>query len=411
MNILVITTIYPEPDDGVLAPTTPVVHNFAKEWVKMGHKVMAIHNSNKFPLPFYFIPKKILAYLSGKVGFNIKLIRSQRKDGFHMHDGVKVYRSNILKYIPFGAYSNLQIEIQLNKVRKILKNEKFIPDVIIAHAENPQIYQLYELKKDYPMAQTAVVLHGIHYLDREKFRKWREVYFPSIDKIGFRSKPLQEEAREKIKYNGSSFICPSGIADSFVKNTPNLDTKFSDGNKLKFIFVGQLTPRKHADKVILALNKAFPSKNFELKTVGNGGELSRSQELVKNLHLEEQVEFCGQVAHDKVMSLMRESDCFIMTSEQEVFGLVYFEAMSQGCLAIASKNEGMDGIIENGVNGFLCPSGDADALADVVNQIANMNPSDIRRIILSGYNLARNYSESSVAKKYLENILEKGEAE
>ena len=58
MNILVITTIYPEPDDGVLAPTTPVVHNFAKEWVKMGHKVMAIHNSNKFPLPFYFIPKK-----------------------------------------------------------------------------------------------------------------------------------------------------------------------------------------------------------------------------------------------------------------------------------------------------------------------------------------------------------------
>ena len=46
-----------------------------------------------------------------------------------------------------------------------------------------------------------------------------------------------------------------------------------------------------------------------------------------------------------------------------------------------------------------------------MNQIANMNPSDIRRIILSGYNLARNYSESSVAKKYLENILEKGEAE
>lgn len=411
MNILVITTIYPEPDDGVLAPTTPVVHNFAKEWVKMGHNVIAIHNCNKFPLAFYYIPKGVLAYFSGKVGFNIKLIRSQRKDGCHMHDGVKVFRSTISKYIPFGSYSDFQIDIQLKKVRTILRKEKFVPDVIIAHAENPQIYQLYELKKDYPTAQTAIVLHGIHYLDRVKFKKWREVYLPSIDKIGFRSKALQEEAKEKINYKGSSFICPSGIADSFVKNIPDINAKFSDRNRLKFIFVGQLTPRKHADKVILALHKAFPMGNFELKIVGNGGELNRFQELVKNLNLEEQVTFCGQVAHDKVMELMRESDCFIMTSEQEVFGLVYFEAMSQGCLAIASQKEGMDGIIENGVSGFLCPSGDSYALADVVSHIACMDQNDIRRIILNGYKLARDYSESSVAKKYLETVLDRGEVE
>ena len=55
-----------------------------------------------------------------------------------------------------------------------------------------------------------------------------------------------------------------------------------------------------------------------------------------------------------------------MISKEETFGLVYLEAMSMGCITIASKNEGMEGIIIDGENGFLCTAGDDDELASII---------------------------------------------
>ena len=59
---------------------------------------------------------------------------------------------------------------------------------------------------------------------------------------------------------------------------------------------------------------------------------------------------------------MQMSECFIMVSKNETFGLVYLEAMLQGCIVVASKNEGIDGIIIHGENGFLCNAGDVNEL-------------------------------------------------
>lgn len=62
-----------------------------------------------------------------------------------------------------------------------------------------------------------------------------------------------------------------------------------------------------------------------------------------------------------------------MISKAETFGLVYLEAMSMGCLTVASRHEGMEGIIEDGVNGFLCNAGDEFELAQVINKINNLS--------------------------------------
>ena len=49
-----------------------------------------------------------------------------------------------------------------------------------------------------------------------------------------------------------------------------------------------------------------------------------------------------------------QSDVFVLPSVNETFGMVYLEAMSQGCIPIGTSGEGIDGIIENGKNGYLC---------------------------------------------------------
>jgi hypothetical protein len=59
---------------------------------------------------------------------------------------------------------------------EVLEKNAFNPDVIIAHAENPQVYQLYYLKKQYTNARTCLVLHGVKYLGRPNFKEWKDTY-------------------------------------------------------------------------------------------------------------------------------------------------------------------------------------------------------------------------------------------
>lgn len=68
MDLLVLTTLYQEPDDRPDSVTAPVVHNFAKEWVKQGHHVIVIHNYNVFLNTFYMIPPKIINKITDWLG-------------------------------------------------------------------------------------------------------------------------------------------------------------------------------------------------------------------------------------------------------------------------------------------------------------------------------------------------------
>lgn len=44
---------------------------------------------------------------------------------------------------------------------------------------------------------------------------------------------------------------------------------------------------------------------------------------------------------------------FLMFSVQEMFGLVYLEVMVLGCVVIGYQGWGIDGVVEESVNGYL----------------------------------------------------------
>ena len=90
MKILVLTTIYKDIDDPTDAATTPVVHNFAKEWVAAGHEVILVHNFNIFPKILYYVTQLIWDKLSAKKGLRTILSLNQTFDVSYERDGVKV---------------------------------------------------------------------------------------------------------------------------------------------------------------------------------------------------------------------------------------------------------------------------------------------------------------------------------
>ena len=84
--------------------------------------------------------------------------------------------------------------------------------------------------------------------------------------------------------------------------------------------------------------------------------------------------------------------------------MVYLEAMARGCITIASRDEGFDGIIRDGVNGFLCKAGDEAELASILKRIKEMPQEELHRISDNAVSTAHELTDERVAKDYLNHL-------
>lgn len=136
------------------------------------------------------------------------------------------------------------------------------------------------------------------------------------------------------------------------------EREFADGNLKSFIYVGQTIKRKYPKETAEGVYKACGDNDFRLTYVASMDVgYPETKAFVEDHHLGNKVYFTGKIPREEIIKYYDQSECFILISRDEVFGLVYLEAMSRGCITIAARNEGMEGIIEHGVNGFLCGAG------------------------------------------------------
>ena len=102
---------------------------------------------------------------------------------------------------------------------------------------------------------------------------------------------------------------------------------------------------------------------------------------------------------------MKNAHVFTLVSTGEVFGMVYIESMLQGCITIASRAGGFDGIIRDGQNGFICEAGNEKELIETYKKIKNLKAAELNQIGNNAIQTALHYSEREVAGNYLNDIL------
>lgn len=138
----------------------------------------------------------------------------------------------------------------------------------------------------------------------------------------------------------------------------------------RLIFVGRLVPEKAPDiaiKTVDVLKHTYELSNIKLDIVGKGSQsyVSGLQTLVKDLDLEENINFLGWVDYSQVVSMYKDYDALLFPSRwEEPFGRTVLEAMSQGLPVISSKAGGPLDLIQHGENGFLVPVDDPHAFAE-----------------------------------------------
>ena len=394
-NLLVLSNTYCAPD---LPKTyTPVVHYFAKERVKMGYNVRVVFFEFNFPSLYYKLTRPINAKLTTWLNADVIKTRAVPDMAYEM-DGVQITRVTLTKYIPHSNISNSELDKAFKETLSICNEESFRPDVILSHWANPCIKVMTRLKAIFN-CKTSYVCHGAYEMDIYKDKV--EDLLRDVDVIGYRSDYIKMEFEKAYPHNRPTFRCFSGIPKEYTD--PFLKKHFSEISS--FLYVGNFIARKHPAAIPIALKNAFGEDEFTLNYIGAGTEEKNIRKVALRAGVKDFVVINGRMPRNKVVEMMDKSDVFIMISESEAFGLVYLEAMARGCITIASRKEGFDGIIQDGVNGFLCEAGNSNELSQIVKRIKCMPLEELQRISDNAIKTACTLTDVNAAKMYIDDVI------
>ena len=397
-KILVLTPTYPAYD--FPKELTPVVHYFTREWVKNGYEVVVVNYPVNFPKWITRIASLIEPTLTAFFGFSIRAVNAKPLE--YTIDDVRVKRIPMKKLIPHSRYSSKEKRIAVAKTIAYCKEIGFTPDVIISHWANPGMDLMPELKKEFG-AKSCFVEHSPGTDILNMFSKEQAIEaINNVDIIGFRSDYIKRRFCELHGYNGKYFMCYSGIPEAFV-GQESTERTFDKVNS--FIYVGHLIKRKYPSLIIPAVYNAVNDRDFTISYLGRGGEEKSISKTVEKYNVSEKVNLYGRQERSRVVELLKQHDVFIMISKNETFGLVYLEAMAVGCITIASRQEGFDGIIKHGYNGFLCEAGNQEELERLIKEIRSMSPEDLQEISRNAIATAKDLTDKKVARTYIEAVL------
>lgn len=124
---------------------------------------------------------------------------------------------------------------------------------------------------------------------------------------------------------------------------------------------------KRIEDIIRSFNIAVSQIDCVLVLVGDGPEMNRMRQLVIDLELTDKVIFAGQ--QSDVVRFYQMSDCFMLLSEQESFGLALLEAMNCGAVPIGSTAGGIREVIQHEETGFITEVGDFKKAAQYIVEL------------------------------------------
>ena len=84
--------------------------------------------------------------------------------------------------------------------------------------------------------------------------------------------------------------------------------------------------------------------------------------------------------------------------------MVYLEAMSQGCITVCTKDDGISGIIKDGENGFLTLPISTEIRKILLN-IKDMDDDRLKTLRYNSFHTIQRYTLNSCCNEYLQQLL------
>jgi glycosyltransferase involved in cell wall biosynthesis len=146
-----------------------------------------------------------------------------------------------------------------------------------------------------------------------------------------------------------------------------------------------------AVRVLARMQSRFPQASLKMIGPDKDGSLSEVRAEAKRLGVSSQVTFTGGVAKSEVPPLLTTGDIFLNTTTIDNSPVSVLEAMASGLCVVSTHVGGIPYMIENGRDGLLVPSGDADAMAAAVMRLLD-EPDLAARLSRGARKKAESYS-------------------
>ncbi|MFA9558342.1 glycosyltransferase family 4 protein [Evansella sp. AB-rgal1] len=227
-----------------------------------------------------------------------------------------------------------------------------------------------------------------------KYMTWFHSFFQKV------YVPSQSTKEKLLKYkvHQNIEIWGRGVNNTYfspLKRTVTMKEKLGIKEKNVLLYVGRIAPEKDV-RIAVDTFHNLPKeskKDTHLLIVGDG-----PQRKALSAKIEKQITYTGFMEGEELAEVYASSDVFLFPSPTETFGNVVLEAQASGLPVVGAKSGGVQHLVDNERDGFLCEEKNVDDFVKYTN------------ILLENKKLRQTFSvrarESAVGKSW-DNIFEK----
>lgn len=371
----------------------------------------------KFPLSSEtFVLNQIVAFI--EMGHEVEIVALQKGDLTHTHAAYTQYRladkvrwlqdepPTALSKLCHRAYSTAQGLHRANvwralnvprygqEARNLILSaicgrmrEPLVADVFIAHFGPAGVTAAKLRELGVIRGKIATVFHGIDISSREVLSHYTAEY-QQLFRRGDMMLPISQLWADRLRTMGCP---PDKIAVSRMGVNMErfaLRPLKAPNDCLQMISVARLTEKKGLHVAIDACRQLkAQGVNFRYRILGIGPWERRLRTLIEQYQLEDRVEMPGFKASHEVKALLDEADVFLQPSvtgsngDMEGIPVALMEAMAVGIPVLSTVHSGIPELIDSGHSGWLVAENDAQALADKLRTLGQMDTQTLLPVL------------------------------
>lgn len=324
--------------------------------------------------------------LFGKDGwsrYSLELLREFKKNGGEaiclvnqVNEKEDIQQFPLLRP-PLKYYTNpLRLFFDFQKIRNLVKRERpIIVHFLVEH------YALFLPLIYFPQNRYCLTIHGTYAL--APLKNWKtsflaKFYYKKIHKIISVSNYTKEQLlRIFPKMRTKVEVIHNGI------NLSDSRLSFPKNQRKVIVFIGAVKERKGLKESLEALKiyRDYYAKDFVFYIIGSYKRdlyFKELEKLIKHYHLEDNVQFLGEIDEATKIEYLKKADLFLMLSKIdrdhfEGFGLVYLEANKYGVPVIGPNQAGPREAIKDGFSGYSVDVSKPVEIAKKIDLILNKN--------------------------------------
>ena len=202
-------------------------------------------------------------------------------------------------------------------------------------------------------------------------------------------------------------VIPNGVTPFDIASVNQQETRKRlglDPNDMFLLSVGRLVyPKGHEFLVKAMTNVTANFSNAQAGICGEGPLRPQLESQIMKSNLADHVRLLGEWAD--IAPVLAVADIFILPSRWEGLPMALLEAMAVGLPVIATRVEGVEETITDGVDGLLVPPEDSDELALAI--VSLLEDPELRKKIgaAARARVLQHYTTEAMCRKYYELML------